>query len=72
MATAKHRVVLVSGGSGLVGYALKKNVAAEAKNDETWIFLPSINADHTLSILVFSCGGGWVVAITRTQCNKSS
>eukprot|EP00112_Aurelia_sp_Birch-Aquarium-sp1_P025416 Seg843.2 transcript_id=Seg843.2/GoldUCD/mRNA.D3Y31 product="hypothetical protein" protein_id=Seg843.2/GoldUCD/D3Y31 len=48
MATSsKHRVVMVTGGSGLVGYALKKVVAAEAKTDETWIFLSSKDADLT-------------------------
>ena len=38
---------MVTGGSGLVGYALKKVVSTEAKNDESWIFLSSKDGDLT-------------------------
>ena len=47
MATSQHKVVMVTGGSGLVGYALKKVVSTEAKNDESWIFLSSTDGDLT-------------------------
>ncbi|MCL4136300.1 UNVERIFIED_CONTAM: hypothetical protein GTU68_047867 [Idotea baltica] len=38
-------VVLVTGGSGLVGQAIKTHVASENKANEKWIFLSSKDAD---------------------------
>lgn len=41
------KVVLVTGGRGLVGTALQKVVAEESPVDETWIFLSSKDGDLT-------------------------
>eukprot|EP00527_Entomoneis_sp_CCMP2396_P000264 CAMPEP_0198140010 /NCGR_PEP_ID=MMETSP1443-20131203/3242_1 /TAXON_ID=186043 /ORGANISM="Entomoneis sp., Strain CCMP2396" /LENGTH=324 /DNA_ID=CAMNT_0043802317 /DNA_START=86 /DNA_END=1060 /DNA_ORIENTATION=- len=40
-----HMVVMVTGGSGLVGSAIKNYVAEDTKDDETWIFLSSKDGD---------------------------
>lgn len=45
MAEAKERIVLVTGGSGLVGHALKQTVSSEEADNGTWIFLSSKDAD---------------------------
>ncbi len=45
MAEAKERIVLVTGGSGLVGHALKQMVSSEEADNGTWIFLSSKDAD---------------------------
>jgi len=42
---SKKKVVLVTGGSGLVGQAIKAVVEAEPKEDETWVFLSSKDGD---------------------------
>ena len=43
---AEHKIILVTGGSGLVGKALAEVVATEEKRpDETWIFLSSKDGD---------------------------
>lgn len=44
---AKSKVVLVTGGSGLVGRAIRDVVqgGAERRNDEEWIFLSSKDGD---------------------------
>jgi len=39
------RVILVTGGSGLVGRAIQSVVEAEAREDETWVFLSSKDGD---------------------------
>ncbi|KAL1502819.1 hypothetical protein ABEB36_007909 [Hypothenemus hampei] len=39
------KVILVTGGSGLVGNAIQTIVQSEGKTDETWIFLSSRDAD---------------------------
>ena len=42
----EHKVILVTGGSGLVGQALQEIVATEEKRpDETWIFISSKDGD---------------------------
>ena len=38
---SEKRVVLVTGGSGLVGSGIKEVVEEEARPNETWIFLSS-------------------------------
>ena len=38
---SEKRVVLVTGGSGLVGSGIKEVVKEEARPNETWIFLSS-------------------------------
>ena len=43
---AEHKIILVTGGSGLVGKALEEVVATEEKRpDETWILLSSKDGD---------------------------
>ncbi|XP_064088482.1 GDP-L-fucose synthase-like [Macrobrachium nipponense] len=42
---SKHKVILVTGGSGLVGQAIKKVSEEENRSDEKWIFLASKDAD---------------------------
>lgn len=39
------KVVLVTGGSGLVGQALSEVLKDEKKDDEKWIFLSSKDGD---------------------------
>ena len=39
------KVILVTGGSGLVGRAIQSVVEAEATEDETWVFLSSKDGD---------------------------
>lgn len=43
--TTSSTTVLVTGGSGLVGQAIKSYVANNTKDDETWIFLSSKDGD---------------------------
>jgi len=44
----KHKRILVTGGSGLVGKAIEQVVKeGEGKADEQWIFLSSKDADLT-------------------------
>ena len=57
---AEHKIVLVTGGSGLVGKALAEVVAAEEKRpDETWIFLSSKDGDLW-----------WVLVKDSLQCKE--
>lgn len=42
---SKSKVILVTGGSGLVGQAIRTVVEADPKPDETWIFLCSKDGD---------------------------
>ena len=44
-AAAAPRVVLVTGGSGLVGHAMSALIAREAPADERWHFCTSKDAD---------------------------
>ena len=39
------KVVMVTGGTGLVGQALKEQVELEANPDEEWVFLSSRDGD---------------------------
>lgn len=41
------KVILVTGGTGLVGRAIQKVVEEEKRKDERWIFLSSKDADLT-------------------------
>ncbi len=43
--TTSSTTVLVTGGSGLVGQAIKSYIAKNTKDDETWIFLSSKDGD---------------------------
>jgi GDP-L-fucose synthase len=43
--TVSLKVILVTGGNGMVGQGLRAAVAAEAKDDEEWIFVSSKDAD---------------------------
>ncbi|XP_065071586.1 GDP-L-fucose synthase-like [Rhopilema esculentum] len=47
MAAGMPKVVMVTGGSGLVGYALQQIVKKENRTDETWVFLSSNDGDLT-------------------------
>ncbi|KAJ8976600.1 hypothetical protein NQ317_005790 [Molorchus minor] len=42
---SKNKIILVTGGSGLVGRAIHTAVESEARPDETWIFLSSKDGD---------------------------
>lgn len=42
---SQSKVILVTGGSGLVGQAIRTVVEADPKPDETWIFLCSKDGD---------------------------
>lgn len=39
------KVILVTGGTGLVGKAIEQVVLVEHKSDETWVFLSSKDGD---------------------------
>ena len=41
MTETEKKVVLVTGGSGLVGSGIKTVVEEEARTNETWVFLSS-------------------------------
>ena len=41
MTETEKKVVLVTGGSGLVGSGIKAVVEEEARTNETWVFLSS-------------------------------
>ena len=41
------KIVMVTGGSGLVGKAIEAVVARDPRQDETWVFLSSKDADLT-------------------------
>ena len=47
MAERRNRVIMVTGGSGLVGYALQKVVELDKNVDDNWIFLSSKDGDLT-------------------------
>ena len=60
MAESDRMVVLVTGGSGLVGSGIKTVVEEEGKPNETWIFLSSKVKLHEtchlfLSTILHSC-----------------
>lgn len=42
---SQNKVILVTGGSGLVGKAIQTVVKSEARSDENWIFVSSKDAD---------------------------
>jgi GDP-L-fucose synthase len=42
---SQSKVILVTGGSGLVGQAIRTVVEADPKPDESWIFLSSKDGD---------------------------
>lgn len=46
------KVVLVTGGSGLVGQAIAKVIETNQKNDEKWIFLSSKDGDLRYSLMI--------------------
>lgn len=39
------KIILVTGGTGLVGCAIKKIIESDSKSDEQWIFVGSKDAD---------------------------
>lgn len=48
MADSQKKVIMVTGGTGLVGMAIKQIVETEEnREDEEWIFLSSKDADLT-------------------------
>ena len=47
MAEEHRRVVMVTGGTGLVGYALQNVVGLQSNPNENWIFLSSKDGDLT-------------------------
>lgn len=44
---SEHMVVVVTGGTGLVGSAIKKVIEDDPKPNEKWIFLSSKDGDLT-------------------------
>lgn len=42
---ASNKVILVTGGTGLVGRAIEKIIQSEGKANETWIFISSKDGD---------------------------
>lgn len=42
---SEKKVILVTGGTGLVGKAIEHVALAEQKSDETWVFLSSNDGD---------------------------
>ena len=47
MAEKDGKVILATGGTGLVGYALQKAVSLQSNPNEKWIFLSSKDGDLT-------------------------
>lgn len=45
MSAASKKIVLVTGGSGLVGSAVRNVIARQQPADEEWIYLTSKEAD---------------------------
>lgn len=43
--SSSKKVILVTGGTGLVGRAIKEIIEAEKNSDESWIFLGSVDGD---------------------------
>lgn len=41
----ENKIVLVTGGTGLVGKAIQQVVNSENRNDEQWVFVSSKEAD---------------------------
>lgn len=54
MTESEKRVVLVTGGSGLVGSGIKTVVEEEGRPNETWIFLSSKVKYHVMCHLFLS------------------
>ena len=54
MTESEKKVVLVTGGSGLVGSGIKAVVEEEARNDETWVFLSS-KVEFAISVIFLPC-----------------
>ena len=52
MTETEKKVVLVTGGSGLVGSGIKAVVEEEARNNETWVFLSS-KVEFAISVILF-------------------
>ena len=45
MESGKKKVILVTGGSGLVGQGIQAVVKEQPREDEHWVFLSSKDAD---------------------------
>ena len=45
MSSLQEKIVLVTGGSGLVGKALERVIQNEKPGDENWVFLSSKDGD---------------------------
>ena len=54
MTESEKKVVLVTGGSGLVGSGIKAVVEEEARTNETWVFLSS-KVEFAISVNLFPC-----------------
>ena len=52
MTETEKKVVLVTGGSGLVGSGIKAVVEEEARNNETWVFLSS-KVEFAIPVILF-------------------
>ena len=52
MTESEKKVVLVTGGSGLVGSGIKAVVEEEARANETWVFLSS-KVEFAISVILF-------------------
>lgn len=42
---SEKKIILVTGGTGLVGKAIQQIVLSEKRADETWVFLSSKDGD---------------------------
>lgn len=51
---SEKKVILVTGGSGLVGKAIQTVSEKEGRSDETWIFVGSKDADLWYGLVFFS------------------
>lgn len=47
MSDVEQKVILVTGGTGLVGSAIKRVVTEEKRSNETYVFLSSKDVDLT-------------------------
>lgn len=54
MATGK-KIVMVTGGAGLVGKGLQDAILTDSKSDEEWIFLSSKDADLRSAPMINNC-----------------
>ena len=52
MMSGQNKIILVTGGAGLVGSAIQSVVSKDERSDEKWIFVNSKDADLWYVILI--------------------